>query len=57
MPFPFISANFKSREFLKMLQIIAAEFPQHLAVVRELFSEYASALGVDLSLSVLNCGG
>jgi len=32
-----------------MPQIIAAEFPRHLAVVRELFSEYAGSLGVDLS--------
>ena len=32
-----------------MQRIIAAEFPRHLAVVRELFSEYAGSLGVDLS--------
>jgi ribosomal protein S18 acetylase RimI-like enzyme len=32
-----------------MAELIAARFPEHLALVQEIFSEYAASLGVDLS--------
>lgn len=32
-----------------MAEIIEARFPQHLALVRELFAEYAASLDVDLA--------
>jgi ribosomal protein S18 acetylase RimI-like enzyme len=31
------------------MELITARFPEHLQLVREIFSEYAASLGVDLS--------